>query len=956
MAQSAPSGASLQITLRRFFLSLFVLALTGCPTPTPVSTPPWAVVATGLPEALLSITGRSATDVWAVGADKGQGPIVLHYDGTAWTRVVTGTRGTLWWAHAFDDGTLFIGGAGSTILRSDGTTFTRMHTPGLAAHTVFGVWGTSTSDAYAVGSVSGRSGFVWHFDGTTWSEMALPEDLPVTALGDTPGFFKVWGDGAGHVYVVGGRGVLLRSTAGAAFERLMVDTDATLFTVSGDADRAYVVGGASNGVVLEVPHDGAPVVVTPALAPLLQGVSSRGGSTFASGAMAVVYTRGSAGWSEVDTDLPLLDIESLHATWIDPSGGVWAVGGDVLSTELDEGTIFHRGDDVATYDPRPPVPDGGVDGSMPPAVCPDAQIDPFPTGSMARRWNEQLIGAIRRDIPRPGVHARNLFHVSAAMWDAWATYDATADGVFYTTRTTATDIDLERHEAISRAAYRMLVHRYQSQTGGPVSVACFRAFMDRLGYDPDDTSTTGDGPSAVGNRIADAVIAATMSDGANEAMNYADTTMWMPTNPPLVVDEPGVTLTDPDHYQQLNLALAETQNGIVTPAGVQGYIGAQWGLVTPFAMTRSAPGALYHDPDAPPMFGTAEMADAIVDVIRRGAVLDHTDGEMIDISPGAYGNNPLGTDDGTGHPMNPVTSAAYAPNVVPRGDFARVLAEFWADGPRSETPPGHWFVLANASSDSPMSEHRIGGAGAPLDRLAWDVRMYLALGGAVHDAAITAWEIKRRFTCVRPISLVRHMASLGQSSDASGAHYDPNGLPIVDGLIELVTEASSAPGERHAHLRRYLGQIVVRAWRGEPGDRGTETGGVAWIRGIDWTPYQRRTFVTPAFPGFISGHSTFSRAAAEVLVELTGSAYFPGGLGEFSTTAGNYLVFEDGPSVDVRLQWATYYDAADQAGQSRIFGGIHIVQDDYNGRRLGSVVGMDAWARAQTYFDGTAVP
>jgi hypothetical protein len=355
------------------------------------------------------------------------------------------------------------------------------------------------------------------------------------------------------------------------------------------------------------------------------------------------------------------------------------------------------------------------------------------------------------------------------------------------------------------------------------------------------------------------------------------------------------------------------------------------------------------------MFGTPAMRDAIVDVIARGAVLDHTDGETIDISPGAYGNNPIGTDDGAGHAMNPATSAPYAPNVVPRGDFARVLAEFWADGPRSETPPGHWFVLANTVSDSPLLEHRIGGAGVELDRLAWDVRMYVAMGGAVHDAAITAWEIKRRFLCVRPISVVRHMAALGQSSDATGEHYDVNGLPLVPGLIELVTDASSATGERHAHLRRYVGQIAVRAWRGEPGDRSTETGGVAWIRGIDWTPYQRRTFVTPAFPGYISGHSTFSRAAAEVMVALTGSEYFPGGLGEFSAPAGNYLVFEDGPSVEVRLQWATYYDAADQAGQSRIYGGIHVSPDDYNGRLLGSIVGLDAWALALTYFDGTAV-
>jgi hypothetical protein len=604
-----------------------------------------------------------------------------------------------------------------------------------------------------------------------------------------------------------------------------------------------------------------------------------------------------------------------------------------------------------------PMLDAGTDGSMPPlAVCPADQIDPAPSGSIARRWVEQALGAIRRDVPRPGVHARNLYHLSSAIWDAWASYDATADGVFSTERNTATDIAAARDEAISYAAYDLLVHRYASQTDGAVSTACFGAFMGTLGYDVANTDATGTAPSAVGHRIASAIIAATMTDGANEAMNYADTTSWTATNPPLVVDQPGTMLPDPSHWQQINLAVAETQNGIVTMSGVQSYIGAQWGLVTPFAMTRASAGAPYHDGGAPPAFGTMEMQDAVRDILHRASTLDHTDGATIDISPGAYGNNTLGEDDGHGHATNPVTSAPYAANVVPRGDFGRVLAEFWADGPRSETPPGHWFLIGTEVSDSPMCDHRFEGMGTPLDRLEWDVRLYLAIGGAVHDAAITAWELKRISTTVRPISLVRAMGALGQASDPSGDHYDPHGLPLVPGEIELVTAASSAPGERHEALRRYLGQIVVRSWRGEPGDRTGEVGGVAWIRAIDWLPYQRRTFVTPAFPGFVSGHSTFSRAAAEVLTAFTGSAYFPGGMGGFHAAANHYLVFEQGPSVDVDLQWATYFDAADQAGQSRIYGGIHLLPDDHVGRRLGSQVGLDAYARARTYFDGSARP
>ncbi|MBI5610894.1 MAG: vanadium-dependent haloperoxidase, partial [Deltaproteobacteria bacterium] len=190
----------------------------------------------------------------------------------------------------------------------------------------------------------------------------------------------------------------------------------------------------------------------------------------------------------------------------------------------------------------------------------------------------------------------------------------------------------------------------------------------------------------------------------------------------------------------------------------------------------------------------------------------------------------------------------------------------------------------------------------------------------------------------------------GQASDPKLPSYSPDGLALEPGIVELITAESSAPGQRHHHLRLWQGQVAVRSWLGEPGDRKNETGPIGWMRGVDWLPYQRRNFVTPAFPGFISGHSTFSRAAAEVLAAYTGSPYFPGGLGEFATKAGDYLVFEDGPSVDVTLQWATYFDAADQAGQSRIFGGIHIWPDDSVGRQLGAVVGLAAVNKAKAAF------
>ena len=166
------------------------------------------------------------------------------------------------------------------------------------------------------------------------------------------------------------------------------------------------------------------------------------------------------------------------------------------------------------------------------------------------------------------------------------------------------------------------------------------------------------------------------------------------------------------------------------------------------------------------------------------------------------------------------------------------------------------------------------------------MKTYFALNGATHDAAIAAWGLKAYYDSVRPISMIRYMGGLGQSSDPDGPSYDPDGLPLEDGLVEVVTLESSAPGERHEQLADHVGEVAVYAWQGPPEDPETQTSGVGWIRAVDWVPYQRPTFVTPAFAGYVSGHSTFSRAAAEVLTGITGTPYFPGGLFEWTVERG----------------------------------------------------------------------
>ncbi len=586
--------------------------------------------------------------------------------------------------------------------------------------------------------------------------------------------------------------------------------------------------------------------------------------------------------------------------------------------------------------------------------------------SVARQWNELLLDAIRNDFARPTVHARNLFHTSVAMWDAWAAYDDTAATYLHHERAGAVDVEEAREIAISYAAYRVLSSRFAGSPGADETIPALDAKMDDLGLDPSVVEVASATPAALGNRIAAAVLAFGGGDGANEANGYVNV-FYRPVNDPLLPVFPGnPELDDFNRWQPLALEFFIDQSGNVLPQGTPDFLSPEWGAVTPFALlaedravyTRGGSEyVVFHDPGAPLQHrgvGDEEYRAGFVQVVEWSSLLDPADGEMTDISPATRGNNTLGTNDGSGRATNPATGQPYAPQLVPAGDYYRVLAEFWADGPDSETPPGHWFTIANYVSDHPDVEHRIAGAGPEVNRLEWDVKLYLTMGGAMHDCAVAAWGVKGWYDYIRPVSAIRAMADLGQSSDPGQPGYHPAGIPLLADVIEVVTTASAAPGQRHEHLagNENVGKIAVLAWRGPDfiGDPDATTAGVGWILAENWWPYQRPSFVTPPFAGYVSGHSTYSRAAAAVMTQFTGDEYFPGGLGEFFAPQNEFLVFEDGPSTDITLQWATYFDAADECSLSRIYGGIHPRADDIPGRLMGSEIGPDAVAQATAYF------
>ena len=626
-------------------------------------------------------------------------------------------------------------------------------------------------------------------------------------------------------------------------------------------------------------------------------------------------------------------------------------------------------------------------------------VDNLPDNvSIARLWNEALLEAIRDDFARPTVHARNLFHTSVAMYDAWAIYDDTAVPYLigntvndFTTVleefTPNEDLDTSVSKTISYAMYRLMTHRFQNSPGLEETQARFDLLMDKLGYDINNTSLLyedGDA-AALGNFIAQSIIDYGLQDGSREATGY-DNAYYEPANQAYALDDNNnPPIQDPNRWQPLGLDSFIDQGGNIIDSNVPPFLSPEWGNVYSFSLkeedkvTYQRDGNNYHvfhDPSDPPYLSLTEE-NAASDAYKWGfsmvsvwqSHLDQTDGVMWDISPNSIGNVDISTfptnytdypafydffnggANSNGHTINPVTGNPYEVNMVPRGDYARVLAEFWADGPDSETPPGHWFSILNYVNDHPMFERRFEGQGDILDPLEWDVKAYFILGGGMHDAAISAWSVKGWYDYIRPISAIRSMAERGQSTDNTLDNYHVGGIELIDGYIEVVEAGDPLAGFANQHV----GKIKLYTWKGHDfiGDTETDQAGVGWILAEDWYPYQRPTFVTPPFAGYVSGHSTFSRTASELMTMMTGSEFFPGGLGEFVAKANEFLEFEEGPSVDVVLQWATYRDASDQTSLSRIWGGIHPPADDIPGRFIGQEVAEDTFDFAIPYFNGS---
>lgn len=462
------------------------------------------------------------------------------------------------------------------------------------------------------------------------------------------------------------------------------------------------------------------------------------------------------------------------------------------------------------------------------------------------QWNQALLQGVRESRIGPPMVARALAVAHTCAYDAWAAYDrlAVGTGLGGSLRRPARARRYENKvEAVSYATYRAGVDLFPGSKS-----TVFDPLLAALGLDPDNRSEDTTTPAGVGNVAAATVLAARHRDGANQlgdesggapGVPYSDYTGYRPANDPM---NPGAaldpaTIHDPDRWQPLRYV--DATGTLVTPP----FAGAQWQHVRPFAL---APGEL-RSQTGPARFGSVAFVAQAQELVAISAALT---------------------------------------------DEEKMIAEYWADGPHSELPPGHWDLFAQQV----LAREATGSRERDLDRA---VKLFFALTNAIFDAGCCAWDNKVAFDSARPITAIR--------------------------LLNRGT--------------------TITAWGG-PGR------GVREIPGEDWLPYQPTTFPTPPFAEYSSGHSSFSAAGAEILRSFTGSDRFDGSV---TLAAGSSRV-EPGlvPARDVTVNWRTFSDAADQAGLSRRYGGIHFAQGDLDGRAAGRVVARRCWAKALTYFDGTA--
>lgn len=419
----------------------------------------------------------------------------------------------------------------------------------------------------------------------------------------------------------------------------------------------------------------------------------------------------------------------------------------------------------------------------------------------------------------------------------------------------------------------------------------FDNLMTELGFDPSNDTTDPSTAAGIGNLSADALMAFRRTDGSNQVNGYEDTIGYQPVN------------EDVDNIQNLEKWTPETvpfstaETIANNSSRLQKFLTPQWSVVTPFAL--ESPSALR--PEAPESF---LLVDATVD-LEAGTITLAGESEARVITADMVG------EPGEAGKFINQRFIEQAESVVQASaaltDIQKLIAEFWEDAGGTSFPPGTWHTFGEYVSA--RDSHSI-------DE---DALMFFSLSNAIFDAGVATWEAKVFYDYVRPIRAIRELGKLGLLNDGTV------------GTDEITSEQG----------------FVIEAWGGSA--QGTRT-----ILADNFLTYQTPDGdPSPPFAEYTSGHSSFSAAGAEILKRFTGGDDFGGSITFDIGTSRFENLFT--PKEEITLSWDTFTEAADEAGLSRIYGGIHFEDGDLNGRALGRQVADAAWDKVQDLANGADI-
>ncbi len=562
-------------------------------------------------------------------------------------------------------------------------------------------------------------------------------------------------------------------------------------------------------------------------------------------------------------------------------------------------------DMAAAYQPHSRKADHDIDNTS------------YQDASLVSQWNNLALEWIRMSERGPTISSRFSAYVNIALYDAWAAYDENAAGIvadtdtLYSSTRGARRIAASRNIAMACAAHTVInaigetVLRQEHLEIGVGEDAVARLSMLKAQSDQLLLGTFNESGTLVGRdqrsvtrlrkfieaahiakEVSDAVLHHALNDGSNQQNNYADTTGFTVTPWVQPVPEANDGISDYDF-----LGSGYTFASFDPTLAESGNSGTA--TVHPLVMS-----------------GDLQLTDTWQSLTELGVFPPVDDGGqqypltpqwgsvstfVLDSGDQLRPDTVVGPYDREGN-LNPqwlheahqlLEFSSVLQDGADGSAIQRARSEYWELGDATEYPPGWWLQRATDIARNQNLSQR--------DAL----KLLLAVSIATFESGISAWDTKFHFNTVRPITAINEL---------------------------------------------YYGSMVPD-WRGETTANTDDRD--------HWRPYQLRRNLTPPFPDVPSGHSGFSTSASVVMKQLLGSNNFDYTTDSFVSRFDLTDGFDGNPDTgneEASLEWDYLSLAAEEAGLSRLYGGIHMMEGNLLGLKTGTQLGHMTVRYVNTLF------